>query len=114
MIIDYQLCKEKTVTEKIDTMIESSPLSSTIDWLSMQSRIKHKQLLTYGALEGRLKEIYKTISPEIFVDRQKTFKRIKKALLKKHNINESKLKRFLTNETMLENLAREIYEMLNS
>jgi hypothetical protein len=113
MIIDYKLCKEKTTVDKIDKLIESSPVSSYVDFYQMQRRIQHKRFLNLPDLERRLRSVFKTISPDIFVDRKDRFKKLKKKILTKRQMNETKLKSFLTGQTMLEENCAFIREMLN-
>jgi hypothetical protein len=101
-MIDFNIIKQSQKLERrIDLMAESSPISDYEMWTSFSNRIKHKQNLTYGELESRLKDIFKVMSNDIFIDRKETFKRIKKKLLGKHNINESKLAQYLKGETLI-------------
>jgi len=114
-MIDFEaINNNETAVDKINRLIESTPVSSYVDWLSIQKRIEHRRNLSYADMEHRLKMIFKSISPDIFIDRRKTFNRIKKQLLKKHDLSETKLSHFLKCETMLEENCRYIREMLNS
>ena len=85
--INFDACADKSLDEKIDILTESSPISDHEMWATFTQRIKHKQNLTYGELEARLKDIFKIMQPDIFIDRKETFERIKKRLLKKHYLN---------------------------
>jgi hypothetical protein len=113
-ILDYGTCKEKTFEERLNILIESSPVSSFVDWQQTTQRIRHKRNLNYTELEQKLKQIFKVLKSDIFIDNKDKFKKIRDKLLAKKPINEdTKLKRFLTNEIKLEENCLTIKELLN-
>ena len=113
MKINYNLINEAQKLEsRIDILTESSPISDYENYMFMQQRIQHKENLTFQNLEQRLKNIFKTIDAELFVDRRPDFERIKKKLLKKYPKTESKLKSHLTGETLIRENAEFIKNCL--
>jgi hypothetical protein len=113
MIYDYDLLKEKTTIEKINLISEASPVSNYEFWQNTQKRMNHKRNLSFRDLEHRLKDIFKTIDGEIFIDSRPDFERIKKKLLKQSHLKESKLKSYLTGKTQMEESCNYIKEVIN-
>jgi hypothetical protein len=112
--LDYGACREKTFEELLDVLIESSPVSSFVDWQATTQKVNHKRNLNYTELEQRLKQIYKILKSDLFIDRKDKFKKIRDKLLAKKPVNEStKLKRFLIGETLVEENCLTIKELLN-
>ena len=112
-MIDFKLLKESEKLDyRIDTMIDSSPVSDYEQYVFMQSRKKRKENLTYADLDSRLKNIFKTLSGELFIDKRPDFERIKKQLLKKYPITESKLRQHFSGETLIKENAEYIRNVL--
>lgn len=114
MAVDTKHLKKKTLTDKIDKLLNEGSVSDYEFWLGTQSRIQHKRNLSFQNLENRLKDIFKTIDAEIFIDKRPDFERIKKKLLKASPLTETKLRHFLTDQTMLEETCKYIREVCMS
>jgi hypothetical protein len=117
LIIDYKAIKDSEKLEsKLDMLAESSPVSDYENFTFFQQRVQHRSNLSYQNLEIRLRDIFKTIDAEIFVDKRKDFERIKKKLLaKQHNLSESesKLRRFFRGDTIIKESANYIKECMS-
>jgi len=114
MIIDFELLKKKSLFDRIDKIREASPVSDYEMFQTVQKRIQHKKNLSFSDLNQRLKNIFRTIDAEIFIDSRPDFERIKKKLLKTSPLTESKLKSYLTDKTQMEENCRYIKEMCMS
>ena len=71
------ILKPKTIVEQIDILIEASPVSDYEMFLTTQKRIQHRANISYQSMEHKLKQIFKRIDPENFIDRKEVFIKIK-------------------------------------
>ncbi len=112
---DFKLIRNsKKLENRLDMMLEASPVSDYENYIVTQKRIQHKSNLSYQNMENRLKNLFKTIDAEIFVDRRPDFERIKKQLLKKQKkLTESKLAHFLKGHSTISETCCHIKELLN-
>lgn len=112
-MINFDILEEKKTIDRINIMIESSPVSSFETELETNKKFNHKENLSFDSMDRRLKDIFKRIDPEIFVDRLDQFQKIKKNLLKNHLVTESKLIDHLKGENTIKENCSHIKELLS-